>query len=73
MAKDFQSMKPREVEAYFRQLLLETFGNKVEDEAIVTAKRGAYYISFDFDDDVIEFGFKKKSANKIAKAIRALK
>lgn len=73
MAKDFQAMKPREVEAYFRDLVLKQFGNKVEDQADVTTHSGSYYISFSHDGVDYAFKFKKKSAGRIAKVIRSLK
>lgn len=73
MAKDFQLMKPREVESYFRDLLLRTFGNAVEDSANVNAHSGSYYVSFTHEGVDYAFRFKKKSASKIAKAIRSVK
>lgn len=73
MSKDFEAMKPREVEAYFRQLILNTFGNEIEDRADVSANKGSYAVAFSVDGETYEFRFKKKTAAKIAKAIRALK
>lgn len=70
---DFQAMRPREIESYFRQLILACFGNKVEDESIARANRGNYYVAFVLDGASFDFSFKKKSAERVATAIRALK
>jgi hypothetical protein len=70
---DFAVMKPREIEAYFKQLLLDTFGNAVEDYSEIRASHGTYTVAFNYDGQYSSFAFKKKSAPKIAKAIRALK
>jgi len=69
----FAEMKPRELEGYFRDLLLKTFGNDVEDAANVNSHSGAYYVSFTAEGVDYAFRFKKKSAAKIAKTIRGLK
>lgn len=72
--KDLTTLKPRQLEAYFRELLRATFGDGVENEAVIYALSGGNYrVAFDADGQDFEFCFKKKSANKIAKAIRALK
>lgn len=73
MSKDLTTLKPREIEAYFRDLLLREFGNKVEDGADITSHSGSYYITFDADGVHYAFGFKKRNANRIAKVIRSLK
>lgn len=72
MAKDFTVMTPRAVEAYFRQLILDTFGNKAENASSVTSGHGSYNVNIRVDESHYEFRFKKKTAAKIAKAIRAL-
>ena len=73
MKLDLSTAKPREIEAYFRDLLLRTFGNKVEDSANINSHSGSYYVSFSHEGVDYAFRFKKKSTAKIAKAIRALK
>jgi hypothetical protein len=69
---DPTTLPPRKLEAYFRDLLLRTFGNSVEDSADVTAHSGSYYVSFEFEGIDYAFRFKKKNAEKVAKVIRAL-
>jgi phosphoribosylanthranilate isomerase len=71
--KDLTQLKPRELEAYFRDLVLKVCGNKTEDSADITSHSGSYYISFAFEGVDYAFRFKKKNANKIARVIRALK
>jgi hypothetical protein len=74
---NFQEMKPRAVEAYLRNVILKTFGDKVENYARVYATHGRYNVQFDADGvghQVVAFqGFRKSDVGKIAKAIRALK
>lgn len=74
MAKDLTTLKPRAIESYFRDLVRRLFGDAVENDAAIYASGGGNYrVAFELDGHEINFGFKKKSANKIAKAIRALK
>lgn len=71
--KDFSTMKPREIEGYFRELIRKEFGNVVEDHAAINSSHGSYHIAFDDAGNTFMFDFKKKSAAKVAKSIRALK
>jgi len=70
---DPTTLKPRQLEAYFRDLLLRTFGNSVEDSADVNTHSGSYYVSFEVEGIDCAYRFKKKNANKIANVIRSLK
>lgn len=70
---NFQTATPREIEAYFSELLLKTFGNKVQDEADISAAKGSYHVYFALDGAGFAFDFKRKSAERVVKAIRALK
>lgn len=70
---NFEAMKPREVESYFRDLILKTFGNEVEDKANINSHRGSYYVSFTHEGVDYAFRFKKVNAARVAKSIRALK
>ena len=71
---DLTTLKPRAIEAHFRELLRKTFSDAVENEAAIYAYSGGNYaVVFQVNGEEYSFGFKKKSANKIAKAIRALK
>ena len=71
---DFQAMKPRAVEAYLRQVILKTFGDKVENNSGVYAMNGFYRVYITTDKQNYQFiNFRKSDAGKIAKAIRALK
>jgi hypothetical protein len=70
---DLTKLKPRQVEAYFRDLILKTFGNKTEDGADITSHSGSYYITFDDAEGVhYAFGFKKRNAKSVARAIRGI-
>lgn len=75
MAIDFldPKVKPRQIEAYFSELLLKCFGNKVQDEADIDAWKGSYNILFTLDGADYAFSFKRRNAERVAKAIRALK
>ena len=73
MKPDFQTMKPSEIEEYFSQLLLRTFGNKVQDQADIQSSHGSYHVYFALDGAGFAFDFKRKSAERVAKAIRALR
>ena len=73
MKIDFQTAKPSQIEEYFSQLLLRTFGNKVQDQADVKASHGSYHVYFAVDGAGFAFDFKRKSAARVAAAIRALK
>ena len=66
-------VKPRAIESYFSDLLLKTFGNKVQDEADISAAKGSFHVYFAIDGAGFAFDFKRKSAARIVKAIRALK
>lgn len=78
--KDFEAMKPREVEAYLRQVILDTFGDNVENVSSVFSGHGYYTVWIDLTkrgghgkDQSYGFeNFRKTEAPKIAKAIRAL-
>ena len=73
--KDLSKAKPREVEAYLRQVILDTFGDEVENRTSISASHGYYSVQVTLlDERYIEFSnFRKKDAGRIAKAIRALK
>jgi hypothetical protein len=74
MSKDFQAMKPREIEAYLREVILKTFGDKVENNSGVYAMNGFYRVYIATDKQNYQFiNFRKGDAPKITKAIRALK
>jgi hypothetical protein len=74
MSKDLTALKSKDLLTYYRDLIRKTFGDKVENESDVFAYSGGNYrISFQVGDQSYAFGFKKKSANKVARAIRALK
>ena len=72
---NFKQMKPREVEAYLRQRILDLFGDKVENKSLVMAAHGYYTVhvrlgqncwaKFDF--------FRKTEVPKILAALRALR
>lgn len=72
---DFQAMKPRQVEAYLREVVRRTFGDEIENKSSIFSTRGYYSVSIDRGDSSnVEFiNFRKTEAPKIAKAIRALK
>jgi hypothetical protein len=72
---DFNSMKPREVEAYLREQVRRTFGDAVENKSSIFSTRGYYSVSVDrgANSNVEFINFRKGEAGKIAKAIRALK
>ena len=71
--KDFSTYKPREVEAYLRQVILDAHGDAVENNAVVIARKGYYTVSIDIKGAYYGFNnFRKKDAGKIAKAIKAL-
>jgi hypothetical protein len=72
--KDFETMKPREIEAYLREAILKTFGDEVENRSSVTASKGYYSVYIVADEKQFNFSnFRKGEAGKIAKSIRALK
>lgn len=75
MAKDFQAMKPREVEAYLREQVRRAHGDGVENQSTIFSRRGYYTVSLELKDSryVVFDNFRKAEAPKIAKAIRALK
>ena len=71
---DLTTLKPRDLEAHFRELIRLTFNDKVENKATIYASSGGNYcVAFEVGKDAYDFTFKKKSANRIASAIRALK
>jgi hypothetical protein len=73
---DFQDSKnvtSGMIEAYFKELIRKTFGNKVEDAADVMSSHGTYHVYFSVDGAGYAFDFKRKSGAKVAAAIRALK
>ena len=71
--KDFSTMKPREVEAYLRDVILKAHGDAVENNAVILARSGYYTVSLDIGGAFYGFNnFRKKDAGKIAKAIRSL-
>lgn len=72
MTTDFSKLSPRQVEGYFSQLILKTFGNRVQDDAQITSSHGSYRVEFWVNDASFQFRFKKKSSPRIARAIRAL-
>ena len=71
---NFQTMKPREVEAYLRGVILDVFGDKVENNSGVYAMNGYYRVYVATERQNYQFlNFRKTETGKIAKAIRALK
>lgn len=72
MSKDLTQLKPRDLESYFRDLILKTFGNRVEDAADINTHSGSYYVAFEFNGLHCAYKFKKRNANEVARVIRAL-
>ena len=73
-SKDLTTLKSKDLLSYFRELNKRMFGDAVENDAAVYATSGGNYrVSFDVAEQGFDFYFKKKPANRIAKAIRALK
>jgi len=70
---DFTTAKPREIEGYFREVLRKTCGDSIENKATVNSSHGSYHVAFEVDGAEFRFDFKKKNAQRVAKAIRALK
>lgn len=70
---DFQTAKPRQVEAYLREVVRKAHGNTVEDASSVTSNRGYYNVYLKLGTREVAFSnFRKQDAPRIAKAIRAL-
>lgn len=72
---DVLTAKPREIEAYLREVVRKSHGDVVENNAAINASSGYYSVSFTMDGDKrVEFdNFRRKDVKKIAKAIRAMK
>ena len=71
---DFKAMKPREIESYLRQVVLDVFGDSVENQSGVYASHGFYSVYVITGKETFTFNnFRKTQAGKIAKALRALK
>lgn len=68
-----KNVEPRVIESYFRDLIKATFGDKVENAADIFSTRGSYHVFFAVDGSGFAFDFKRKSAERVAKAIKALK
>lgn len=72
---DLATAKPRQVEAYLREVVRKSFGDEIENAANIYARAGFYTVQFSLPSG--EFhgfnNFRKKDAKRIAKAIRALK
>ena len=67
-------MKPREIESYLRGVILDVFGDKVENNSGVYAFSGYYRVYIATERQNYQFlNFRKTETGKIAKAIRALK
>ena len=74
MTTDLTKLKPRALEAYLREVIRKTHGDKVENGAYAYATSGGNYtVVFSVGEEEYSFTFKKKSAARIVKAIRALK
>jgi hypothetical protein len=63
----------RQRESYLKDVILKTFGNKVQDASTVNSSHGTYHVEFDVGTESYSFHFKPKSITRIARAIRALK
>lgn len=71
----FQTMKPRQVEAYLREQVRKIFGDKVENDSSIFSSHGYYSVwvqylpmrSAHFQN------FRKGDVPKIVKALKALK
>jgi hypothetical protein len=73
MRFDPKTARPREVEAYLRESIRRIYGDEVENKAIVTSSHGYYDIEMTVDNEIFMFkNFRKQSAKKIVKAIRAM-
>lgn len=70
---DLETATSRELEAYLRETVRKSLGNEVEDGAKIVSSHGSYTVTFKIGDEPYEFKFRRKSAKKIAKAIRSLK
>jgi hypothetical protein len=69
-----ETAKPAEVVSYLSEAIRKSHGDKVQNAASVSAvKGGSYVVAFKIGDEPYEFKFRRKSAKKIAKMIRALK
>jgi hypothetical protein len=69
-----ETAKPAEVVSYLSEAIRKSHGDKVQNAASVSAvKGGSYVVAFKIGDEPYEFKFRRKSAKKIAKVIRALK
>lgn len=69
---DLMVAKPREIEAYLRNVILKAHGDAIENASTITSSHGAFRVTLHIDKEVHEFNFRRGSAKKIAKAIRAL-
>lgn len=75
MPIDPTSASPREIEAYLRDVILKTFGDKVENKSNVYAHRGYYSVSLVLENEkYVEFNnFRRGDVKQIARSLRALK
>lgn len=64
--------RPREIEAYLREQVRKALGDDVENASSITSSHGSFRVILHIDKEVHEFNFRRGSAKKIAKAIRAL-
>lgn len=66
--------KPREIEAYLREVIREVFGDTVENLSKVISSHGFYSVSIVAGSELYDFtNFRRAKVKQIAKAIRLLK
>lgn len=69
----FETMKPRQVEAYLREKVREFFGNEIEDSAKITSRHGFYTVEIDHEGAAYSFGnFRKRNTTRIVRAMKFL-
>lgn len=78
---DFDTARPRQIEAFLREVIRKAFGDTVENQSSVFSSRGYYtvwinselLVRADGAESAYHFeNFRRTEAPRIAKAIRAL-
>lgn len=74
MSNRFETMKPRQVEAYLRESVRKIFGDVAENGADIFSSHGYYNIEFALENSqwVMFKNFRKGDVPKIVKAMKAL-
>lgn len=71
---DFDNAKPRQVEAYLREVVRKALGDEIENQSNIYSKRGYFTIHLELEKNrYVDFdNFRRTDAPRIARAIRAL-